>query len=254
MEQHFSPILTQRFSTDYIVLDASDALLKDTLATREQVIGRSVFDAFPENPEAVEGAALLKASLDRVKATLRSDLMPVVRYDMRGADGRYEARYWRAKHWPVMEGDRLVAIDQIVEDITMRVLKEHAERDTKARRAYLFQNGFVLLFAFLFFAITVGFFIDPDGLDRALGDARPYEYAWSVAYLIGTSMVLYGLPTRRVGIEASGHAVIGAGLLVHIILAVTTLGTHLTTVILMVFGVAAGMRAYGLIAGWRDSV
>lgn len=236
--------LTHRFSLDYTTLDMSDALLEKVGAKREDVVGHNVFEAFPDDPD---GAQLLKSSLDRVIATHRPDELPVLRYDVGD-----RCCYWRLKHWPVFNDDgELVAIDQVAEDLTADVALERL-KFKRRHRAYLFQNGFVALVALLFLVTSISFFLDPVAIERAVPPVPPYDYYWNAIYLVGSIMVLFGLFSRRVGVEAAGHTVLVPGLVLNDVLAALTIGVHATTFIVAVFAIASGLRAYGLIAGWRE--
>lgn len=99
----------------YIVLDiaftivaVNEAHLKATLTTRDGVLGRNLFDVFPENPGESEGAGSLRASLMRALSTAKPDQMPILRYDVKAADGGFEERYWDVLNIPVAGPDGLV--------------------------------------------------------------------------------------------------------------------------------------------------
>lgn len=99
----------------YLVLDpqltivaVSNAFLAATLTTRENILGRNVFEAFPDNPDdpAATGVAVLTASLDRVRSELRPDTMPVLQYDVRRSaaeGGGFEVRYWSPRNSPLLD-------------------------------------------------------------------------------------------------------------------------------------------------------
>ena len=55
-------------SPDLQIIAVSDAYLRATLTKREQLLGRALFDAFPDNPDdpGATGVANLKASLETV--------------------------------------------------------------------------------------------------------------------------------------------------------------------------------------------
>jgi signal transduction histidine kinase/ActR/RegA family two-component response regulator len=76
------------------------------MTRRENIIGRSVFEAFSENPDDPTSTGMwnLRASLERVLATGAADAMEVQQYDLRRpADqgGDVEERYWSAVNSPV---------------------------------------------------------------------------------------------------------------------------------------------------------
>src|SRR3954453_18726537 len=92
----------------YLVLDpeldivaASDAYLAATMTEREEILGRGLFEVFPDNPDDPEatGVSNLAASLHRVRKDRVADTMAVQKYDVRrpaGEAGGFEVRY----SWP----------------------------------------------------------------------------------------------------------------------------------------------------------
>jgi signal transduction histidine kinase/CheY-like chemotaxis protein len=122
----------------YLVLDpglvivaASDAYLRATMTTREQILGRGLFEVFPGNPDDPEatGVANLRASLERVSRDRVPDTMAVQQYDIRrpqSEGGGYEVRYWSPFNAPVFGPDgQLAYILHRVVDVTEFVrLKE----------------------------------------------------------------------------------------------------------------------------------
>ena len=93
--------------------------------TREQVEGRRLFEAFPDNPgdPAADGVRNLYASLRRVAETGADDTMALQRYDVEGSNGTFAERWWRPLNTPLRDPqDRLVFILHLVEDATAEVL------------------------------------------------------------------------------------------------------------------------------------
>src|SRR6185437_5819978 len=87
----------------FTMVAATNARLKVTHTTRA-TLGRGLFEIFPDNPAdpTATGTSNLRASLDRVLHTRRPDTMSVQKYDIRGPDGTFEARYWSPKNLPVL--------------------------------------------------------------------------------------------------------------------------------------------------------
>src|SRR6478752_7568292 len=85
------------------ILDASDAYLRATYTEREAIVGRPLFEIFPDNPSdhSATGILNLRASLKRVLADGRPDAMAVQRYDVRRPDGKFEERFWSPLNAPV---------------------------------------------------------------------------------------------------------------------------------------------------------
>ncbi len=81
---------------DLKIVSASDAYLEATMTKREQLLGRGLFEVFPDNPDDPDatGVTNLRASLERVRATAAPDTMAIQKYDVRRPDGTFEERYW----------------------------------------------------------------------------------------------------------------------------------------------------------------
>lgn len=112
----------------YLVLDprfaivaVTDAYLRATLTVREQIIGRDLFDVFPDNPNDPEatGTRNLRASLETVLRTAAPHSMAVQKYDIRvpGSE-EFEERYWKPLNTPVVVDGKVAYIIHSVEDVT----------------------------------------------------------------------------------------------------------------------------------------
>ena len=110
----------------FVVADANQAYLDATGRTRDQLLGRNIFAAFPDNPSDAHASSVQdsKASLSRVLATGKPDFRSFQRYDVEvpGSPGVYETRYWNSNNAPVFGPDgRIVLITHQLEEITERV-------------------------------------------------------------------------------------------------------------------------------------
>ncbi len=115
-----------------VIVAVSEAYLRNTMTRRADIIGKGIFEVFPDNPEDPEasGEANLRSSLDRVCRDLVADTMAVQRYDIRrpeSAGGGFEVRYWSPLNSPVLGPlGRLAYIIHRVEDVTEYVrLRDH---------------------------------------------------------------------------------------------------------------------------------
>ena len=108
----------------FTMVAATKARFRATHTTRAS-LGRGLFEVFPDNPDdpAATGTSNLRASLERALETGEPDTMPVQKYDIRGADGAFETRYWSPKNIPVLSptGAVLYLLHR-VEDVTEQVL------------------------------------------------------------------------------------------------------------------------------------
>jgi PAS domain S-box-containing protein len=103
------------------IVAVSDAYLAATMTEREKILGRGLFEVFPDNPDdpAASGTANLRASLDRVRQTATTDTMAIQKYDVRRPDGVFEERFWSPINSPVLGADRRIEyIIHRVEDVT----------------------------------------------------------------------------------------------------------------------------------------
>lgn len=108
----------------FTMVAANAARLRATLTKREAVIGRPLFEVFPDNPAdpAATGVRNLRASLYEVLRTKQAHRMPVQKYDIRKPNGDFEERYWEPLNSPVLdERGELIYIIHRVEDVTERV-------------------------------------------------------------------------------------------------------------------------------------
>src|SRR4051812_36910247 len=99
--------LLLRADAGFTIVAASEEYLRNS-RTDESILGRPVFEVFPDNPalDGIQGSETLRASLAKVLATRQADRMPVVRYDVRlgGNDGEgFEERYWASMNLPVLD-------------------------------------------------------------------------------------------------------------------------------------------------------
>ncbi len=123
------------------IAGASDAYLRATHTRRDDIMGRDLFEVFPDNPDdpTADGVANLRRSLERVLAHKRPDPMAIQKYDVRRPEaegGDFEQRYWSPLNTPVLDsrGDVRFIIHR-VEDVTMRTeLQRRAEQQDETIR------------------------------------------------------------------------------------------------------------------------
>ncbi|WCT13418.1 ATP-binding protein [Mucilaginibacter jinjuensis] len=131
-------------SVDLFILTASELYLEATETTRETIVGRHIFDAFPDNPNIadIEGVNNVNFSLQEVLRTKKIHQLPVIRYDVpdQNRPGAFIEKYWHASHTPVLNEDgEIEFIIQLANNVTEQVLTaralkvvEQQNSDTKA--------------------------------------------------------------------------------------------------------------------------
>ena len=126
---------------DLIIVAVSDAYLRATMTSREEIVGRGLFEVFPGNPDDPEatGEGNLRASLDRVSRDRVPDTMAVQQYDIRRPEaegGGFEVRHWSPLNSPVLGPDgELAYIIHRVTDVTEFVqLKQQDQLTTSLRQ------------------------------------------------------------------------------------------------------------------------
>jgi PAS domain-containing protein len=103
------------------IVDINEAYAHATLITRADVVGKLLFDVFPDNPDdaLADGVSNLFASLRFVAQTSQPHAMAVQRYDIRDPNGSFVERHWQPVNTPVCDNEgRLVFILHHVEDVT----------------------------------------------------------------------------------------------------------------------------------------
>ncbi|HVF25205.1 MAG TPA: ATP-binding protein [Anaerolineales bacterium] len=106
------------------IVAVSEAYLQATLTQREAILGRGLFDVFPDNPDdpAASGVHNLNISLQNVLKNRTSDVMAVQKYDIRRPEsegGGFEEHYWSPMNSPVFgPGGEIIYIIHRVEDVT----------------------------------------------------------------------------------------------------------------------------------------
>jgi PAS domain S-box-containing protein len=114
-------------SPEFNIVAVSDAYLEATMTDREQIVGRGLFEVFPDNPKdpTANGVANLTYSLKEVLRTKKPHTMSVQKYDIpkpKNKGGGFEVRYWRPENSPILdEKNKVLYITHCVEDITHMV-------------------------------------------------------------------------------------------------------------------------------------
>lgn len=133
-----TPGLYLVLSPGFDIVAVNDAYCRATMTAREAILGRNLFEVFPDNPDdaGATGVNNLRASLDRVVEFKRPDKMAIQKYDIRRPDdqgGGFEERHWSPLNIPVLGSrNELRWIIHRVEDVTDVVRLTAADEQQRA--------------------------------------------------------------------------------------------------------------------------
>jgi serine phosphatase RsbU (regulator of sigma subunit) len=132
------PGMVALLTPELVYADANEEFLRLSGRTREQVVGRYLFDVFPDNPTdpAATGMRNLAASLARVVDSGERDAMALQRYDVESTQrpGEWEVRYWSPVNAPVLGPDgSVVLLIHKVEEITELIRARSGRQGDRAR-------------------------------------------------------------------------------------------------------------------------
>lgn len=119
----------------YRMVAANKARLEATKTTLSDLLGHSIFELFPDNPNdpGATGVSNLRASLERVLKTGAQDVMALQKYDIPkppSEGGGFEERYWSPINTPVFGRDGEVGyIIHRVLDVTDFVLSTRRRKN-----------------------------------------------------------------------------------------------------------------------------
>ncbi|SEN81451.1 PP2C family protein-serine/threonine phosphatase [Actinacidiphila rubida] len=104
------------------IVTANDAYLAVTERSREELVGRGFFEAYPSDPDepATNGAVVQRRALEAALASGEPTLLMLHRFAIpRPGAGRYEPRWWNVVNQPVRGPDGTVQlIIHRIEDVT----------------------------------------------------------------------------------------------------------------------------------------
>lgn len=126
------------FDVDLSIVGCNPAYLAAVGRTREDLLGRYLFDAFPAREDGIS-YKLLKGSLDKVLETRRADHIAIIPYDTSRTGEPPALRYWSATHTPVFdhEGTLRYVLQHTVDITELQVLREKGQRENIAEAGLL---------------------------------------------------------------------------------------------------------------------
>jgi two-component system sensor histidine kinase VicK len=128
-------ILVKADAPKFTILAASDAYLKTTLVTREEVLGKGFFEVFPDTNDLPDDDAAARKVFTKVIKTRKKLDVPVYRYDVFEQEtGNKQPHYWSCSNIPIFDDDNSVAyILNTVIDITGEVKAKEAAIESENR-------------------------------------------------------------------------------------------------------------------------
>ncbi|MEU1078746.1 SpoIIE family protein phosphatase [Streptomyces sp. NPDC005908] len=132
------PGMVALLTPDLVFADVNEAYVRGTGRPRASLLGRHVFDVFPEavNVREAKNSHHLRASLLRVLATGERDAMALQRYDVETPEhsGQWQEHYWSPVNSPVLAPDgRVRLIVHRIEEVTEFVRARGLGGDTAGR-------------------------------------------------------------------------------------------------------------------------
>jgi hypothetical protein len=102
------PGICALLSADFRVLAVNAEFERAAMRPRADVIGRVLYEAFPDNPGDPEASGVnnLRSSLERVRRDKVVDVMAITRYDVADPSqaGAFAERHWTPVNTPVLDG------------------------------------------------------------------------------------------------------------------------------------------------------
>ena len=130
---HAMPGMCLILDTAFNILAQNEDHARATLSVAKNVVGRNLFEAFPDNPHdsSASGAASVRQSLLNVLKTRQADAMPIIRYDVQPALGGFKERYWAITNTPILGEDGFVRwIINRAEDATELAMLRQQQKNT----------------------------------------------------------------------------------------------------------------------------
>ncbi|MDA1363093.1 PAS domain-containing protein, partial [Glycomyces luteolus] len=139
---------------DMVIVAANPAYMEAMGKTREDLIGRKLFDVFPESDPETHSERNVKASLNRVMETGKQNTMALQKYDVpiEGIRGGFEERWWTVVHSPIAGPNSpvewiLIRAEDVTAFVRSRAGRPPTEEPTEApseamaREAELFERA-----------------------------------------------------------------------------------------------------------------
>jgi PAS domain S-box-containing protein len=137
--------------SNFTITAVSNSYAAATMTVREQIIGKGLFEVFPDNPDDkfADGESNLRNSLNTVLKTKTAHTMAVQKYDIRNTDGTFQVRWWSVVNKPVPNAKGEVQyIIHSAEDVTQQIKDGELLKENDEKHKLLFDSideGFCII-------------------------------------------------------------------------------------------------------------
>ena len=128
----------------FTIVAVNKAFLETMISLEEDLIGKGLFEAFPENPDDLisKGSSNLMNSVEQVSYKKESHKMPLQKYNMLlPGTSKFKVGYFNVQNIPVKDDNKINYILHSVEDVTDKKKLEIAFESQGQRFNDLYQQA-----------------------------------------------------------------------------------------------------------------
>jgi osomolarity two-component system sensor histidine kinase TcsA len=112
--------------SNFYVINVTDKYLASTLKSREELLGKYLFDVFKMDPHLQQMANVVLELLNKVLQTEETDVTGILQFDILNGKGEKQKRFWKAISVPIIGAKGVELIIHRVEDVTESQLYDSA--------------------------------------------------------------------------------------------------------------------------------
>jgi PAS domain S-box-containing protein len=130
------------------ILDVNQIFLSTVSLTREQMVGKRLFDVFQDNPldQQDTGVHALRKSIAQAVASGQTQIMPAQRFPIAkmlpNGERIIEERFWNAANTPIYDTNgKMICVSHVTTEVTKQIQAENALRQSENRAQHLAQQA-----------------------------------------------------------------------------------------------------------------